>query len=73
MRRGTWLLAIYGMMALVSGASLAADPAFGTAGRSSIEEAEGEFPLRSGRAAVTPPTAVPKHPSPKRRAILCAR
>ena len=49
MRRGTWLLAVSGMMALVNGASFAAEPLTGTSGRSSLEETVGEFPSRSGR------------------------
>ena len=54
MRRGTWLLAISGMMALVNGASFGADPAFGTNGRPTTEGAAGEFQTRSGRIAATP-------------------
>ncbi len=54
MRRGTWLLAISGMMALVNGGSFAAEPSTGTAGRTSLGEAAGETPSRSGRIAVAP-------------------
>ena len=54
MRRGTWLLAISGMMALVNGASFAADPSAGTVGRSSLEGSEVESLSRSGRIAVAP-------------------
>ncbi|MBC8115349.1 MAG: DUF11 domain-containing protein, partial [Candidatus Saccharimonas sp.] len=54
MRRGTWLLAISGMMALVNGASFAADPSTGTAGRTSLGGGAGESPSRSGRIAVAP-------------------
>ncbi len=54
MRRGTWLLAISGMMALVNGASFAAEPSTGTAGRTSLGEAASGFPSRNGRIAVAP-------------------
>ena len=54
MRRGTWLLAISGMMALVNGASFAAEPSTGTAGRSSLGGAGSESPSRSGRITVAP-------------------
>ena len=54
MRRGTWLLAISGMMALVNGASFAAEPSTGTAGRTSLGGAGNVFPSRSGRIAATP-------------------
>ena len=54
MRRGTWLLAISGMMALVNGASFAADPSTGTAGRTSLGGSGSESPSRSGRITVAP-------------------
>jgi len=56
MRRGTWLLAISGMMALVNGASFAAEPSTGAAGRSSLGGSGSESPSRSGRIAATPPS-----------------
>ena len=54
MRRGTWLLAISGMMALVNGVSFGAEPASGTIGRASTGGASGETTTRSGRIAATP-------------------
>ena len=54
MRRGTWLLAVSGMMALVNGASFAAEPSTRTAGRSSLGETGSESLPRSGRTAVAP-------------------
>ena len=50
MRRGTWLLAISGMMALVNGASFAADPSTGTAGRTSLGGTRAGAPERPARA-----------------------
>ncbi len=57
MRRGTWLLAVSGMMALVNGAGFAAEPSGATTGRSSLGGAGSESPSRSGRIAVTPNSA----------------
>ena len=54
MRRGTWLLAISGMMALVNGVSFGAEPASGTIGRASTGGATVETSTRSGRIAATP-------------------
>lgn len=54
MRRGTWLLAITGMMALVNGASFGAEPASGTIDRASTGGATVETSTRSGRIAATP-------------------
>ena len=54
MRRGTWLLAVSGMMALVNGASFAAEPLSGSSGRSSLEGFGDESPSRSGRITVAP-------------------
>ena len=52
MRRGTWILAISGVMALNNGATFAADPFDGIA----PSQGQGEIPLRNSRQGALPPS-----------------